>query len=173
MLERARVLAAQGLREPSLADYRGALQAIGHPDPDVFLEVAETRSLQKHGDEAMATIQRGIACQGNVPALVLKALELETAAGRYDAALARIDTMQKLMPRPEPMMAKRAALLAQAGRSDDSRRAWEALAKHLAALPNLERGSATLTALSKQAQTALATLNPTQIPTQNSTRPNP
>lgn len=173
LLERARIFAAQGQWAPCLADYRGALKLISHPDPDVFLEVAEILSQQKHGDEAIATIQRGIASQGNVPALVLKAMELESAAGHYDAALTRIDTMTKLMPRPEPMLAKRAALLAKAGRHDESRLAWEDLARHIESLPNLERGSATLTEISRQAQVALAALNPAHNPTPNRSPPSP
>ena len=55
-------------------------------------------------------------------------------------------------------MAKRAALLAQAGRRAEARAAWQALIDHLAALPNLERGSHAMSILAEQAREALGPL---------------
>jgi hypothetical protein len=55
-------------------------------------------------------------------------------------------------------MARRASVLAQAGRIEESRTAWQALVDHLAALPNLERGSHALSKLAEEARQALASL---------------
>lgn len=161
LLQRARVLKQLKQDEPCLNDYRLALEKTPHPEPDLFNEAAEALMACGHGEEAVQVLQRGLKAFGAVPSLVLKAMEIETAAGHYDAALSRIDAMQKTAPRPEPWMAKRAQLLTQAGRHEASRAAWQALAMHLAALPNLERGSH---AMSKFAEQAAANLAPPVAP---------
>jgi hypothetical protein len=86
-------------------------------------------------------------------------MELEIITGDFDSALKRVDQLQKFAPRPEPWMAKRASLLAQAGRIADSRAAWQSLLAHLSALPNLERGSKPMKLLAEQAHQALAALD--------------
>ena len=88
----------------------------------------------------------------------MKALELELMLGRYDDALARVEVLQKSAPRPEPWIARRASVLAQAGRFNESKAAWQALITHIQALPNLERGSHSMQLLTEQAQQALASL---------------
>ena len=100
-------------------------------------------------------LSTGIEKIGPIPQLVLKAMDYELAAQRYDDVLKRIDAMQTCAPRPEPWMAKRASILAQAGRADDAQAAWSTLRDHLLALPNLERGSHAMSRLLEEAQTAL------------------
>lgn len=160
LLLRARALGALKQAEPSLADYRAALKATPRPEPDLVQEVADALAAHGHADEAMQVLAAALVRLGPVPSLALRALELETAAGRFDAALTRIDALQKTAPRPEPWMAKRAALLAKAGRVAGARAAWQALVAHLDALPNLERGSPSLRDLADQARQALDALPP-------------
>ena len=52
-------------------------------------------------------------------------------------------------------MARRAELLALAGRLDEARAAWSALKQHLSSLPNLQRGTPDFLALSAKADAAL------------------
>ena len=152
---RARSLALLKMDAECLADYRAALAAIRNPEPELFQEVSEALSTRDQMDEAVRVLADGVEKLGPIPSLVLNAMRLEVATGRFDAALSRVDAMQKSAPRPEPWMAKRAALLGQAGRTDEARAAWKALAAHLAALPNLERGSHSMSILAEQAQQAL------------------
>jgi len=156
LLQRARVFKQLKQDEPCLKDYRRALDKTPHPRPDLFNEAAEALLACGHGAEAVQVLQRGLQAVGAVPSLVLKAMEIETAAGHFDAALARIDAMQQTAPRPEPWMAKRAQLLAQAGRHEASHAAWQALATHLAALPTSERGSHAMSRLAEQVAAHLA-----------------
>ena len=157
-LERARVLGKLGRHEASLEDYRSFLKGTMRMEPEFVIETAEAMAAQGLHDEAMRVLAEGITRIGNVPQLVLKALEFELAAGRFDAALERVEAIQKLMPRPEPWMAKRAAILTQAGRADAAKAAWTALRDHLLALPNLERGSHAMSRLLEEAQQALKPL---------------
>jgi hypothetical protein len=55
-------------------------------------------------------------------------------------------------------MARRAAVLAQAGRIEESQAAWKELEKHLASLPDQERTSRAMTNLAEEARQALASL---------------
>jgi tetratricopeptide (TPR) repeat protein len=158
LTERARVFG--GLRKPaeSLADYRMALKFMPRLDPLFCLEMADALISQERQEEALAVIQKGIAALGDVPVLLLRALEIETATGKTEAALSRIAILEKQAPRPEPWMARRAELLAKAGRADEARAAWTALKNHLSSLPNLQRGTPDFLALSAKADAALLSL---------------
>lgn len=159
LLARGRVLWKMERSEAALTDLRAALECTAHPEPDLFIEVAEALKEQRLLDEAAQVLADGVKKLGNSPGLVLKALDLELATGRFDAALTRIDAMQKLSPRPEPWMARRASVLAQAGRVEASRAAWITLRDHLATLPNLERGSHAMSLLARQTMEALSSLD--------------
>ena len=169
-LAHARVLAKLERFDEALKAYRTALRSTTDPEPDLYLEVAEELTAQKHNYEAIEVLQLGIARLGGIPQLVTKALDLEVATRQFDAALTRVDAMQKGAPRPEPWMARRAALLAQAGRIEESRAGWIALRDHLAALPSLERGSHAMSKFAEQAQAALMAAKPVhsvETPTTN------
>jgi len=156
LIERARVLTSLGERTAGLADYQKAVSHIPRATPDLCMEIAELQIKQGQPDNALATVHRAISIHGNDPVLVLKAMEMEISAGLFDEALTHIGTMTRLMPRPEAMMAKRASVLAQAGRMAESRQAWAALIKHIDALPNLQRGTPAISSISKEAHLALA-----------------
>ena len=170
---RARVLIE--LHQPDLAleDYRRALKISAEkPDIDLLLEAVIAFEANGHRDEAMEALDRGLVTLGDVPSLLLRALEMEATAGKYDAALSRVDALAKTAPKQEPWMAKRAELLARSGRTADARTAWRALIRHLDTLPNLERGQPAMAHLAARAQAALS--SPDSIPpTATSTTPIP
>lgn len=157
---RARVLDKLEQHEAALTDFREALLKTQNPEPDLVVEVAEALVAQKHVEEAADIVDLHLKRIGHSPGLVMKALELEVTLGRVDAALSRIDAMQKTAPRPEPWMAKRATILAQGGRAEEATTAWMALRDHILALPNLERGSHSMSRILEQAQIALGVIKP-------------
>jgi tetratricopeptide (TPR) repeat protein len=157
-LLRARAERQLGQDAASLADYREALKRTASPDPDLIQEVADalaTRDCQKEAAQVLAT---GIEKLGKIPSLVLRALDLEIAMKNFEAALRRVEEARQDAPRPEPWMARRAAVLAQAGRIDESRAAWKALVEHLDSLPDQERTSYAMSRLTEEARQALAKL---------------
>ena len=154
---RARAFAELKDPERSRADYRASLK-LGVTDPDLVLESADALNANGHAEEAVQLLAAALAQVGEIPVLVRRAMELEISTGQFDSALKRVDRLQKFAPRPEPWMAKRASLLAQAGRVSESRAAWESLLAHLSELPNLERGSKPMNLLAEQARRALAAL---------------
>jgi len=170
---RARVLRALGQADASISDYRAALALGERPEPDAVQELAEALAATGLQREAADTLANAIATLGPVPSLVLKALDAELAAGDFDAALERIETMQKTAPRPEPWMARRARVLTQAGRGTAATQAWRELSTHLAALPNLERGSHAMSRLAAEAARALPSSPPPPTTPASPTPPRP
>ncbi len=155
---RARILVKTGRQAAAVADYRKALQGTPAAEPDLVQEVADALAADGKVAEAVEVLGAGIARLGAVPSLVLRAMDWEIATKDYDAALRRVEVMRRSAPRPEPWMAKRASILAQAGRVVEARAAWRELAAHLAALPNLERGSHAMSKLMEETRQALASL---------------
>ena len=166
---RARVLLKLAKPDEAVADFEAALAKLTHPEPDLYVETADAMIAQKHPENAVRVLQAGMRKLGEIPSLALKALELESALGLYDAALSRVAAMQKTAPRPEPWMARRADLLTQAGRTEEARAAWTALRDRIAGLPNLERGSHAMSVLAERADKALA--NPLPITSQTTATP--
>jgi tetratricopeptide (TPR) repeat protein len=155
-LLRARAERKLGQDEASLANYREVLKRTRSPEPDLIQEVADALATRGHQEEAAQVLAMGIEKLGKIPSLELRALDLEIALKDFDAALRRVEEAQKNAPRPEPWMARRAAVLAQAGRIEESRAAWKALADHLSSLPDQERTSTAMTNLAEEARQALA-----------------
>jgi tetratricopeptide (TPR) repeat protein len=157
LLIRARV--ERQLRKDSawLADYREALRRTAAPEPDLVQEVADALASQGLQGEAARVLDKGIEKLGKIPSLVLRALDLEIATKQFDAALRRVAEAQKEAPRPEPWMARRATILAQAGRLEESRAAWKELSAHLASLPESQRASHAMRQLADDAEKALST----------------
>lgn len=160
--DHAKALAIRGrvrmkLADPdaAAADFAKALQLGNDPEPEHFVELAEARVAAKDSPGAVAALDEGIRKLGPLPQLLLAALDIESTTQAWDSALARIDILQGSSPRPEPWMARRATLLATAGRHEVSRAAWTALRDHLLSLPSLERGTPRNLQLLKDARHAL------------------
>jgi len=157
-LLRARAEQRMGRDTASLSDYREALKRTASPDPDLVQEVAGALAQKGHQEEAAEVLAAGIEKLGKIPSLVLRALDLEIAMKNFDAALQRVEEARQKAPRPEPWMARRATVLAQAGRIEESLAAWKALAKHLDSLPDRERTSRAMSKLAEETRQALAKL---------------
>ena len=102
LLERARILNALELPDASLADYCSAMEVLADPAPEIVIEAAEKLAERNQREEALALILRAIGSRGETHPLLLKAMELEIATGRFDDALARVSRLEKAAPRPEP-----------------------------------------------------------------------
>lgn len=158
LLCRARAYSKLNQPAEAIADYRACLKHTVNPEPDLIQETADALAAQGSVDEAVQVLSSGVGKLGPVPSLLLRAMDLEISIRDFDAALTRVDAMQKSAPRPEPWMAKRASILAQADRIPESLAAWQALADHLASLPNLERGSHAMSKLAQDAKLAITAL---------------
>lgn len=171
LLCRARVLGRLDRRQDSLGDYREALKLTTMPEPDLVLEAADAHAATGLADEAVRILDGGIEKLGRPPALVIRVIDLEVSMMRFDNALLRIDKMAATAPVPGPWLARRASVLAQAGRYDESMEAWKILLDRLASLPDAERGSHAMNILKEQAQQAMASLGNMSANAQSPTTP--
>jgi tetratricopeptide (TPR) repeat protein len=130
----ARALGALGRRGEAARALDRALDRLGDPSPDLYLERA---ALESEGEAALAVLEAGLARLGPAASLALRAIELECALGRIDAALARLAELTERASRKSPWLLRRAEILAGAGRTDEAVRSLGD-ARHLAAL---ERGA--------------------------------
>ena len=162
---RARAMAACDGAAAALPDFRAALAAPEQREPDHARETAAALAACGEQAEAIAVLRHAIAEFGAEPELLLAALELETKAADWSAALTRIADLQQTAPRPEPWMARRAEILAQAGRTAEAKAAWAALRSRLEALPNLERGTRPLAELAARATAATENVAPSDAVT--------
>jgi predicted Zn-dependent protease len=156
-LLRARAQRELGQHAASLVDYREALKRTSAPEPDLVEEVAGALAADGQKEEAAQVLAAGIERLGKIPSLMLRALDLEIETKNFDAALVRIEQARRDAPRPEPWMARRAVVLAQAGRTEESRAAWKALLEHLDSLPDHDRSSRAMVEFRKEAGEALGT----------------
>lgn len=170
---RGRVLVKLGRPAEAAADFQRAVDLATVPQPDMIAELATCHAQAGKTKEACETIDAGLRAAGDVPSLLLCALEIETKAGAWDAALGRIDALQKSAPREEPWMARRAELLHQAGRSDESQTAWRSLRDRLLSLPNLERGTPQNASLLAESRRSLGESAPTPVSVPPSTPSTP
>jgi tetratricopeptide (TPR) repeat protein len=138
----ARALSRLGRREEAAAEFGSTLARTPVPDPELVVETAESLVVLGLQKEAIHVLSAGIAKIGAHPALVIRSMDLAISARDFDTALHQVEVMRQGAPRPEPWLARRACILAQAGRVEESRVAWQAMIDHLTALPNLDRGSA-------------------------------
>lgn len=163
LAQRGRVLAALGLKDEAARDYESALAATDAPELAWYAEAAGLLSALDRRRDAARLLRQGLARLPDDPELLSASLDAELAAGNADEALACVDRLQRNAPRPEPWMARRAAVLLQAGRKTEARAAWQALHDHLMALPNLERGTPLLGGLLTEARQALGTAAPAAV----------
>lgn len=156
---RARLMMELDEPAAAVADFRQVLVKTNSPEPDLYLETADALVAAKHPREAIETLDAGMKKLGAITSLAGKALAIELSLGSYDLALSRVDALRRSAPRPEPWMAKRAAILAQAGRIENSQAAWIELRQHLLSLPENERGSHSMNVVLNQTRAALDSLS--------------
>jgi len=127
---RARTLVRLGDPKAASEDFTKAIAGVGKPE--LYIERAQALASDKVGDveKALEGLNEGIRKLGPVFTLQYHALELEIKGKHFDQALKRVDEILARSIRKERWFAKRAEILAMAGRVEEARadyvRAWEA-----------------------------------------------
>ena len=158
LVMRARVFGRLGKPDSAIRDYRKALALVSHPEPDLLLEASAALAENKQTSDALEVLDQGISRLGPLPSLVNAAVEIDFGNGNIEGALWRIDVARDASPRPEPWMARRASVLARAGRIAESRTSWRFLLDHISSLPPGERTSHAMCARAREAREALTAL---------------
>jgi predicted negative regulator of RcsB-dependent stress response len=75
-------------------------------------------------DGAIAVLEAGLEHWPGAWNIASRLVDLESATGRFDQALARLDAVISVAQRPERLLAQRGDVLARAGRTWEAREAW-------------------------------------------------
>ena len=140
-LARARALVKLDRAAESIADYDAAIAHAPNLTPDLFHERANMLAGLNRIDDALRGLDEGMSRLGVVVSLQTNAIDLEMRARRYDAALARLDTLLRQSARKESWLATRADILQKAGRMEEAQAARREALACIAALPDRLRNS--------------------------------
>ena len=162
LMARARALGALERKTEAADDFVRAMALTPQPEPDHVFELADFLCRANREADALAAIDRALKATPGVPSLVERAVKIEITRGNFDGALRRIGEAMESVKVKEPLMARRAALFAQAGRIADSIGAWRELQVRLAAMPQAERDSHAMSSLAVRTRHALAALTGAQ-----------
>jgi tetratricopeptide (TPR) repeat protein len=146
LIIRAQIEKRTGHPRAAIADFDRAIALSAEPEPDFYLERAETiASLGESGlDEAIRGLDEGMRRLGAPVTLALYAIDLEVNAKRFDAALQRIETLTAKAARKEMWLSRRGEILEEAGRRDEARRSFAAAIEAIDKLPSSRRETKTI-----------------------------
>lgn len=157
-MERARVFGALGKKAEAAEEFLRAISHMPQPEPDQVFELSALLCAAGREADALAAIDRALKATPGVPSLVECGVKIEMSLGHFDGALRRIEGAIGAARIKEPLMARRAAVLAQAGRIVEAIAAWRELRARLAVLPAAERDSHAMSALSERTRHAIGAL---------------
>ena len=157
---RARMFAKAMSWQAAEEDFSKAIAHTKEPEPALFIERSRALRALDRGDDAIRTLDEGIARLGPLIVLMQPATDLEAEAGRLDAALVRLGKVIAASPRKERWLLRRGDLLEKAGRIESAREAFTAAQSALAAVPADRRATAAMQDLSKSIDAALARIPP-------------
>ena len=166
LAQRGKVLLKLGKRLEAQNDFAEALRLDSRAPAAWWLEAAQAGN-------AVEVLRKALQTHADDPELLTASLDAELKAGNADEALRCVEALQRIAPRPEPWMARRAEVLMTAGRVVEAREAWAALHRHLMTLPNLERGTPLLAGVLAQTQQALGIAAPATVAAPPATLPKP
>lgn len=155
-LLKARILVRLGSTASAIDEFtRGIALSKGQGkggQPDDYLERARLQACDGRDGMAAAIrgLDEGVADLGGAVTLQVRAVELEIRREHWDDALARLAVLEARAHRKEPWLARRAEVLALAGRHDEARQAAAAALAAIDALPAPVRSSKTTAALASR-----------------------
>ncbi|MBA3709980.1 MAG: tetratricopeptide repeat protein [Planctomycetes bacterium] len=149
---RARSQRALGRLPEAALDYAALERVVVEPDPQMYLDWCACAA---DDQSRLAVIARGLARLGSVASLEDMAVRLETATGRTDAALARIDRLIAASARPEGWWLRRGELLQACHRDDEARTAFAAGMAALELVPSHRRATDASLAIARGLQAGL------------------
>jgi predicted Zn-dependent protease len=151
----ARAFARAGRPSVAAAELGAALEGSAQKDPDVVLErVAALRAAGRPG-EALQSLDAVLSRMGPVVTLQLAAIEIEVSAGRYDAALKRVDDAAAASPRKETWLERRGDILMKADRVAEAHASYQAALDAVMTLPPGRRATRAIADLERRLRSAL------------------
>jgi tetratricopeptide (TPR) repeat protein len=154
----ARALAALGQSRGAATHYRRAIRAAPVGIPSHYLEWADALLASGKPQVALNGLDEGLGRLGPVVALANRAIEIELAQGRVDAALVRLDRLASRASRQETWLARRAGILEDSGRRAEARAAFVGALGEIERLPARRRATPAMAQLESRARDGVARL---------------
>jgi hypothetical protein len=109
-------------------DFTQAIQFSPGGNPEFYIERAQAVAAlgANHVDEAIRGLDEGIRKMGPLVTFQLPAIDLEVSVKRYDAALARVDSIMAKLTRKESWFVRRADILKKAGCEKEAKESYRA-----------------------------------------------
>ena len=150
----ARIDDALGQVDSAARQYAVAMKLLKNPEPDHFVECADLLVRAGKDEDALAILDKAPV----LPVIVDRAVNIEVRRGHFDAALLRTDALLAISTCKEPLMAKKATLLARAGRTGESILVWKAIIAGIGAMPPQAQDSHAMSRLMIQSRQAILAL---------------
>ena len=157
---RARVLLKLNRRSDAISDYRKGLDKISKPQPEYYLELADTFVVEQRSIDALHSLDEGINRLGPIILLHEKALQLELAENDLEAALHRVDQILQVAARKENWLVRRGDILMLLNRDMEAQVSLKSALKAIDALPPVLQKGPNVLQLINHARTSLAQLRP-------------
>ena len=154
----ARGLAELGRSRDAAAHYTRAIEAAPVGIPSHYLERADVLLAAGEPQVALNGLDEGLSRLGPVVALASRAIEIELARGRVNAALVRLDRLASHASRQETWLARRAEILEGSGRRAEARAAYAGALAEIERLPAHRRATPAMAQLESRARDAVARL---------------
>jgi predicted Zn-dependent protease len=140
-------------------DFTQAIQFSPGGNPEFYIERAQAVAAlgANHVDEAIRGLDEGIRKMGPLVTFQLPAIDLEVSVKRYDAALARVDSIMAKLTRKESWFVRRADILKKAGREKEAKESYRAALDAINALPPTHRRTRVTLDLEAKIREALET----------------
>jgi len=121
--ELGRICARNGRTESAIAEYSASLE--NQPDVDIYLERAQHQESIGRLNAAAAGLSSGLRALGGAVALRDALIRIETARGRFDAAIALVDEVLASVSVKTDWYLKRGDVWKQAGDQEAARADYE------------------------------------------------
>jgi len=128
---RARCQAALGDTNAAIHDLDQVLAGPERPLPDLYLERARWQAGLGDLKGAVQGLDAGMTRLGSTPSLALTAFGYERQSGDFDAALHRLETLQRFLPH-ETCLTIKGEVLVEAGRVSEAKAAFSEALRCLA-----------------------------------------
>ena len=158
LLVRSRALGKVERLPEAVSDLDIAIALHSRPTPEYFLERARLQSRLGDLQGALSGLDEGMGLLGQLVSLANFAIELEVTAGRYETALARLDSLPLLLRKQAGWIARKAGILMQAGRPEEAVREYELALQAIDNLPPHRAQTSALVELKAQIRQSLAAI---------------
>ena len=159
----ARLIRARTLRElknypQALEEFNAAIQISTRPQPEYYIERARVAvaANPRKTEEAINGLEEGLKKLGPIITLELEAIEIETAAGKYDSAISRVNKIINRYPRKEKWLVQRGEIELKAGRKEEARNSFKEAVAAIEKLSPQHRNTKAMVSLDKAARQHLA-----------------